>query len=93
MGNPTVLSAFAEEQLAKALAEGGLAFSDICWLSAGGSPKGTNFTGYITMTSGDEVMRFFTVGQFAAYKLLISNRVPLMSYINTAIILRSEYKR
>lgn len=84
MGNPTVLSAFAEEQLAKALAEGGLAFSDICWLSAGGSPKGTNFTGYITMTSGDEVMRFFTAGRFAAYKLLISNGVPLMSCINTA---------
>ncbi|CAO2658227.1 Nn.00g059500.m01.CDS01 [Neocucurbitaria sp. VM-36] len=84
MPDSTVLSALAEENLATALSEDGLIFNDICWLSAGSSLGATNFIGYITMTYGDEILRFFTAGRLAARRLIIG-KGPLMACIKVAL--------
>lgn len=75
------LSSFAEKRIAASLQEQ-RSFDSIAWIGAGHTMRDSNFKGYITLTDGDDTLRFFAAGRFKSYELMLRNGASLISCID-----------
>lgn len=75
------LSGLAEQRKATIYQEAN-ALDNISWVGAGQEGDSESHRGLITLTDGDDVLRFFAAGKFNDCNLLIRGRATLMSCID-----------